>query len=786
MVEERTLELDIPLVLPGVEDERDRCLERLLQDLSPRKGILRVHLHRETDPVTLCVHYDPMVLGLADVQRTALRAGAAIVDRFRHEVIPLEGLDCSDCALVVEHSVARLEGVLNAKVSYVAQTVHVEYDSQLLGRRAIEARIRSLGYRIPLEGMRGWLGENRKLLTSLLAGFFLLAGWLTERTAGVPPAISLALYAAAYLAGGLESTWHALQALIYRHLNTDLLMSIAALGAAALGEYAEGALLLTLFSLGHALEDRALDKARSAVKALAGLSPKMAAVREGERERQVAVEELRIEDLVVVKPGERFPIDGEVIEGESAVDQSPVTGESLPVHKGPSDVVFAGCLNGEGALLVKATRLARDSTMARVMALAERAQVQKSSTQRATERFMGIFVPAVLLADALLIAIPPIFGIPFRTSFLRAMTLLVAASPCALALGTPAATLAGIARAARSGVLIKGGVHLESLGELDAMAFDKTGTLTQGEPRVREIIALEGAKRNDVLAVAAALEAQANHPLGRAILRYVEGLNLDRAAVRNVSAHPGGGIEGQWKGEQVLVGNLEFFEMQDWSVPDAARAQVKEFEGQGKTAILVGASGALMGVVSFADPIRPEAEAVVRELRTLGVAQTFMLTGDNPQVGANVGSQLGVTDVRAELSPEDKLEAVAQLVQGGRSVAMVGDGVNDAPALARATVGVALGGAGSDAALEAADVVIMADDLTRLPFAVNLSRATVQAIRQNLGISLGVMILLAILALSGSAGIGGAILIHEGSTLLVAFNALRLLSHRDPARQDWH
>ena len=660
----------------------------------------------------------------------------------------------------------------------MAQTLQVEYDSRLVSRRAIEARIRSLGYQIPQKGMRSWLGDHRKLITSLLAGTLLLAGWLSERAAGMPPLISLALYAGAYVSGGLGSAWHGLQSLRYRHFNTDLLMSIAALGAAALGEYAEGALLLFLFSLGHALEDRALERARSAVKALAELSPRMATKRDGVRELQVPVEELRIGDLVVVKPGERIPVDGEVLEGQSAVDQSPVTGESIPIPKGPADAVFAGCLNGEGALVVEATRLAKDSTLARIMALAERAQVQKSPTQRTAERFMRVFIPAVLLADILLIVVPPIFGVPFRTSFLRAMTLLVAASPCALALGTPAATLAGIARAAQGGVLVKGGVHLESLGTLGAIAFDKTGTLTSGEPTVSEVIALGGAERENVLKLAATLEAQADHPLGRAIVRYTDELALDRPAVRNVTAYPGQGLKGDWEGEEVLVGNSALFEAHGWTVPETARAQLEAFATQGKTSVLVGVAGALIGVVSIADPLRPEAEQVIQELQALGVPRTVMLTGDNDRVAASVGHRLGLTDVRAELMPEDKLQAVDHLVQSGIPVAMVGDGVNDAPALAMATVGVALGGAGSDAALEAADVALMADELSRLPFAVRLSRLTVQVIRQNLGISLGVMILLAGLALSGAAGIGGAILIHEGSTLLVAFNALRLLSRQ--------
>jgi len=775
---EQTVEIQIPLLLPGIEDQNDGCLSRLEAALQGSKGIYRAHLEREKNPVNLCLHYDPDLLSIDQVQRMAERAGTQIISHYHHLSLPIEGIDCSDCVTVIEHSLGRMDGVLSVSASYVTQNLRVEYDRQRIDRPTIERRIRSLGYEVPVGGLRGWTQKNRELLLSLGAGALVLGGWAGGTFLGLNPTLATLLYMLAYLFGGWQIAQHAWRALRQRHFDTDLLMAAAAIGAAFLGNWAEGGLLLFLFSLGHALEERALAKARSAVSALADLTPKTALVRREGREMALPVGQVRLDEVVIIRPGERMPVDGSVLTGRSAVDQSPVTGESVPVEKIPGSRVFAGTINGEGALEVNATRLAKDSTLSRVMKLVEEAQTQKSPTQEITEKFERVFVPAVLAADLLLIAIPPIFGVPFREAFTRAMTLLVAASPCALALGTPSAILAGIAQAARNGVLIKGGAHLENLGKLKAIAFDKTGTITQGKPEMTDLIPLNGLSPDEVLTLAAAAESRSAHPLARAILRAAQERDLDIPVATMVSAATGLGIQAQVDGKAILAGNARWLDEIGIPISEATRQQILSLEDQGKTVLLVGQGGMTAGIIAVADVLRASAPGAIAHLKSLGVGKNVVLTGDNPRVAAHIATQAGVDEVRADLMPEDKLRAIRDLVQEYGSVGMVGDGVNDAPALAHATVGIAMGGAGTDVALETADVALMGDDLSRLPFVVGLGGATRRVIIQNLVIALGVIVALVAASVTGWVGMGMAVFFHEGSTVAVVLNSLRLLGYR--------
>ena len=611
------------------------------------------------------------------------------------------------------------------------------------------------------------------MVFSFAAGVLLLGGWLGG-LAGAPYAASLGLYLAAYAFGGFFTVRDAVQSLWAKRFDIDTLMLVAAVGAAALGDWAEGALLLFLFSLGHALEHSAMDRARNAIEALADLAPKTALVRRDGTDVEVPVEELLRGDVVIVKPGQRLPADGKVTEGNSAVDQSPVTGESVPVDKAPGDAVFAGTVNGDGVLLVEVTKLATESTLARMVRLVSDAQTQKSPTQNFTDRIERIFVPVVLVGAGLLIAVPPLFGFPFADSFYRAMAVLVAASPCALAIGTPAAVLSAVARAAQLGVLIKGGAHLENLGRLTAIAFDKTGTITVGKPRLTDIVTF-GATENEVLALAAALEGRSGHPLAQAIVAAARERGVGWHEPADVEAVNGKGIRATLGTQRIEIGNLKLFAGEAMSAE--VTAQVERLEFAGRTTMLVRADGRFAGIVGLMDTPRTGVAAVLAELRSLGVTKTVMLTGDNERVARAVAQDVGLEDVRASLLPEDKIAIVAGLVEQYGQAAMVGDGANDGPALARATVGIAMGGAGTDVALEAADVVLMSDDLGKLPFAVGLSRAARAVIRQNLFIALGAVALLIPATLFGWAGLGLAVLIHEGSTIVVVFNALRLLTY---------
>jgi Zn2+/Cd2+-exporting ATPase len=775
-MEEKTIVLAISGLLPGIEDDRDACIFRLESTLQNHKGIRRAHRTPKETSGDLCLHFDPDQVSDEDVRKLARQAATGIANRYHHRKMSIEGMDCSDCAVVIEHGLSRMDGVLNAQVDYSLQSVKVEYDARHTSQRAIEKKIRQLGYDVVPGNLKRWYITNRELLFSLASGLMLLSGWLLAHFANAGVQITLPLYVLAYLFGGYEPVKHAWHGLQERQFDTDLLMVLAALGAASLGDYAEGALLLFLFSLGHTLEHRALDRARNAVRALANLTPKTALVRKQDQNIALPVEKLALGDIVIVKPGERVPVDGMVAAGSSGVDQSPVTGESMPVAKLTGDQVFAGSINGQGALEVRVTRLAKDSTLARVMKMVEQAQAQKSPTQQITEKFTAIFVPVVLFLDILLIVLPPLFGVPFQESFLRAMTLLVATSPCALALGTPAAILAGVAQAARSGVLIKGGAHLENLGRMRAIAFDKTGTLTKGKPQITDIFVIPDWEEADILCLAAAVESQSNHPLAQSVTKAAQNKGLELPEISQVKSLTGLGIQAEWNGQPVLVGSLKLFESAHIPIPEMLIDRLGEFEAQGKSTLLVSLSGNVIGLIALADVIRPNAAAAVGMLRQLGIDETIMLSGDNPRTAAAIANEIGISNFKAGLMPEDKLDAVRELVANHEIVGMVGDGINDAPALANATIGIAMGGAGTDVALESADVALMGSDLEKLPSAVGLGRATRRIIHQNLVIAIGVIVVLAGLALAGAAGIGIAIVIHEGSTLVVVLNALRLLS----------
>ena len=776
-MEENTLELEIPLLIPGLTNHQDNCLEKLEAGLNNQKGILRAHIEYQKDPLVLCLHYNPNLTSINDVRRIATRTGAKIANRYHHEVIPVEGMDCSDCITVLEHSLKRIDGVLDVKASYTAQKIFVEFDSRTTNQKAIERRIHDLGYLVPKAGARKWYLENRSLIFSLSAGLALLIGWSGEQFFSFPSELSLVLYLAAYLLAGWDTAIHAWHALKARTFDTDLLMIAAALGAAFLGEYAEGALLLFLFSLSHTMEDRILDRARGAIRGLADFAPKTALTLRGEAQIEIPVEEIVLGDIVIVRPDTRIPVDGSIISGSSSVDQAPVTGESLPVDKTVADIVFAGTLNGDGALEVQVTRLAKDSTLARVSQMVEQAQAGKSPTQLLTDRFMRWFVPAVLIVDILLILVPPLFGVPFSESFARAMVLLVAASPCALALGTPAAIMAGVAQAARNGVLVKGGVYLENLGRLKAMAFDKTGTITQGELQLTDIVPNGSFNERELLALAAAIELRSAHPIAKAIVREAENQQIDLPAVSKVTSLTGSGMGAEFQDQPVWIGSTRKLDQTNIQIDPTFLAKEKSLSGQGKTTMALSMGTNLLGLLAVSDTIRPNIKTTISKLSDLGIYHTVMLTGDNQQAAAHIAQQVGVDEVRAELMPEDKVSAIQDLVELYQETGMVGDGVNDAPALAQATVGIALGGASTDVALETADVVLMADDLSRLPFSVGLGRATRSLILQNLAISLGVITLLMIAALFGIAGLGVTVVIHEGSTLVVALNALRLLRY---------
>jgi len=807
--------INLDILLPGIPGEKDACVRRIIDEMENIRGIERVHVVSENNEskAQLCFHYDPQVVSIERVQDLAAQAGARLSKRYKHALLEVKGIRHQRQTNLVEAALKNEEGILSVSVSATG-FVAVEFDSTIITEGELYALLRKQGLNaIPQhtdEGETedehehdhthgGVLGKNTELIFSLICGGLIGIGYGLSFAKGIPSAVSTALYVIAYVFGGFFTAKEAVQTIRKGGFEIDFLMLVAAIGAAFLGSWLEGALLLFLFSLGHALEHYAMEKARKSIAALTELAPKTALLKEGDQTREVGIEELKIGDIILVKPNTKIPADGFIVKGSSGVNQAPITGESIPVDKSAVDNlsisieeaaalddkhrVFAGTINGNELLEIKVTKAAKDSTLSRLVKLVNETQTQKSPTQQFTDRIEKVFVPAVLVLVVLLCFAFLVIDEPFSKSFYRAMAVLVAASPCALAISTPSAVLSGVARAARGGVLIKGGRPLEDLGSLTALAFDKTGTLTEGKPKLTKVIPFDKALTEDqLLKIAVAVEALSDHPIAKAIVRDgTERLrNEPVPRAHGMEAVLGKGIKAALDNDQVFAGNLALFESLDENKPtEEIIGQVRKAEEEGHTTMLIRQNTRYIGMIAVMDTPRPEAKKTLLQLKETGIKKMIMLTGDNQKVAEAIASQTGITEARGGLLPEQKVAAVEQLARQEGKVAMVGDGVNDAPAMARSTVGIAMGAAGSDVALETADIALMGDKLSLLPFAIGLSRKSKKIIRQNLFISLGVVAVLIPCTILGVATIGPAVAAHEGSTLVVVFNALRLLVYNN-------
>lgn len=614
---------------------------------------------------------------------------------------------------------------------------------------------------------------------TVICGISFSAGFAGEWTGVISENVSRLLYMLAYLTGGYAGVKEMIRDLRNREINIDFLMIAAATGAAIIDQWLEGAILLFLFSLSENLENYAMGKSRSAIHSLMQLRPSRALLvhRDG-REEEVPTESLLPGQIVIVRPGEYIPIDGVVTEGETSIDQSAITGESRPVIKENGDPVFAATLNREGVIRLEVTRQAGETLLAGIVRMVEEAQGKKASAQRLLERFEPAYAVGVLLFTTVLILIPWLFlEQAFEPVFYRAMTVLVVASPCALIISTPAAIISAIANGARNGILFKGGVHIEQTSRIDTIAFDKTGTLTVGQPVVTDLLPLEpedGGAGNRILALAAGCEQHSEHHLAEAILNRAAEESIAPAVVSNVKTTPGKGISGRWEQQRVSVGNRAFFQKKIDQWPEKALQQAGQLEREGKTVVFVTLDETLLGIIAFKDRLREGAAGTIRELRAAGVKKIVMLTGDNPGVAARIATELDLDEIHAGLLPAEKVRKIQELSESG-NVAMVGDGINDAPALAASQLGIAMGAAGTDVALETADVVLMGDDLTRLPYLLKLAGKSKRIVWQNIIFSLLVILLLLagvfLIDLPLTAGVIG----HEGSTLIVVLNGLRLL-----------
>ncbi|MBN1179670.1 MAG: cadmium-translocating P-type ATPase [Anaerolineae bacterium] len=705
------------------------------------------------------------------------------------QVYHVEGLSCSDCAERVQDAVSRVEGVCAAHADATTGKLTVSLDQPERPTQPIVDAVRQAGYTLvaehyrdanPVLGFVRFVFSKPETALVAVAGLLIVLG-LALAAFGVPDWLRVALFAAAIVVGGFPVARAAYHELFRVHsLGINTLMVIAVVGAAVIGEWAEAAIVVALFSLGEALEGYAADQARGALEGLLDLAPSTALrLLPGGATESVPVEQLAVGEHVLVRPGDRVSVDGVVRAGQSAVDQSPITGESVPADKSPGDEVFAGTINTTAALEVEVTRLAADNTLSRMVALVQQAQSRHAPVQRFIDRFARVYTPAVTGLALLVAAVPPLaFGQPFWGEsgwLMRALQMLVIACPCALVISTPVSLVSAMTHAASRGVLIKGGRYLEALGRATTFAFDKTGTLTEGRPVVTDVVDVCTCglcEENCGLQHAASLEVQSSHPLAQAVLAEAQARGLIVPPAEDVSVLSGRGVEGRVNGAHVTVASHDHFDAHFPHPEDVCRL-ANDLAAQGKTVIMVQHDGRVCGLFGVADTPRESSRTVIGALKALGL-QTVMLTGDGTAVAEEIGRQVGIDAVRAKLLPEEKVAEIAALSAKGQVVAMVGDGINDAPALARADVGIAMGGAGSAQAMETADVVLMGGDLTQLPFVVRLSRRSRNVITANIVLALGVKAAVFALAVAGLSTLWMAIVADVGASLLVILNGMRL------------
>lgn len=699
-------------------------------------------------------------------------------DKTKPAVLHIEGMDCEDETSLIEKKMKSLKGLESFQVDLMSQVLRVQYDPGLLSVQEIIKSVAETGMKARLErekvkGKAWW--RDLRILSLFTCGIFTAIAFVLEKVGITLP--STILYAIAVAVGGYYPARMGLAALRTLTLNIRTLMVSGAIGAIFLGLWEEAAILVFIYSLGDVLEAYAVDRARGALRALMELMPKEAVVRRNGEELTLPVEEVQTGETIIIRPGEKIPLDGRVISGSSAVDEAPITGEPVPVVKEKEAEVFAGTVNQRGILEVEVTKISKDTTLARIIHSVEEAQAKKSSFQRFGEAFGKIYTPAMFALALGVMVIPVLFfGGTWSQWFYRGLVVLVVSCSCGIALSIPVAVVAAIGNAARNGILFKGGVHLEGAATIKAIAFDKTGTLTIGRPQVTDVVPVGNHDRNKILGLAASLESRSEHPLGEAIVRKAREEEIPFSAAEAFEALVGLGAKGKVNGQELFIGGMRLFLERNIPVV-AIQPQISSLEEQGKTAILLGNEREVLGIIAIADQLRFEAKEAIKKLKEIGIRQVVMLTGDNEGTAKAVAREAGVDTYFARLLPDDKVEKIKQLREANGRIAMVGDGINDAPAMAVSDIGIAMGAAGTDIALETADIALMADDLSKLPVALSLSRRTVKNIRQNIIISLAVIAFLVPAALAGWIGMVPGLLINEAGGLAVIVNGLRLLKN---------
>ena len=700
-------------------------------------------------------------------------------EKMTEKTYRIEGLSCTNCAGKFEKNVKQLPGVTSATVNFGASKISVE------GQTTIEeleeaGAFENLIIRDDQENdeqvrsKESFIKRNIALIISL--GFILVAV-ISQLSLGEDHLLTKALYILAIIIGGFDLFKEGFSDLIKKVFSMEYLMTIAIIGAAFIGEWAEGSIVVILFAISEALERFSMDKARQSIRSLMDIAPKEALIRRNNVEQLVSVDKIDIDDIMIIKPGQKIAMDGLVINGHSSVNQAAITGESVPVEKQLDDEVFAGTLNEEGVLEVKVTKKVTDTTIAKIIHLVEEAQGERAPAQAFVDKFAKYYTPFIIIMALLIVVVPPLFfGGDWNKWLYQGLSILVVGCPCSLVISTPVSIVSAIGNAAKNGVLVKGGVYLEEIGHLRAIAFDKTGTLTKGKPVVTDFIATSSETDINYLSIISSLESLSQHPLASAILNEADKTNVDYKSIQieDFQSITGKGLTGIHQNIRYYIGSPKLFSA---SVIEetAVKVQYRQFQEQGKTAMYFGTDEQILGVIAVADEVRDSSAAVISELHKLSIEHTIMLTGDNTKTAESIGKQLGVTEIKGDLMPQEKLDSIKALRTTYNKVAMVGDGINDAPALAASTVGIAMGGAGTDTALETADVALMGDDLQKLPFIVRLSRQTLKVIKQNITFSLGIKLLALLLVIPGWLTLWIAIVADMGATLLVTLNGLRLM-----------
>lgn len=700
-------------------------------------------------------------------------------EKMTEKTYRIEGLSCTNCAGKFEKNVKQLPGVTSATVNFGASKISVE------GQTTIEeleeaGAFENLIIRDDQENdeqvrsKESFIKRNIALIISL--GFILVAV-ISQLSLGEDHLLTKAFYILAIIIGGFDLFKEGFSDLIKLDFSMESLMTIAIIGAAFIGEWAEGSIVVILFAISEALERFSMDKARQSIRSLMDIAPKEALIRRNNVEQLVSVDKIDIDDIMIIKPGQKIAMDGLVINGHSSVNQAAITGESVPVEKQLDDEVFAGTLNEEGVLEVKVTKKVTDTTIAKIIHLVEEAQGERAPAQAFVDKFAKYYTPFIIIMALLIVVVPPLFfGGDWNKWLYQGLSILVVGCPCSLVISTPVSIVSAIGNAAKNGVLVKGGVYLEEIGHLRAIAFDKTGTLTKGKPVVTDFIATSSETDINYLSIISSLESLSQHPLASAILNEADKTNVDYKSIQieDFQSITGKGLTGIHQNIRYYIGSPKLFSA---SVIEetAVKVQYRQFQEQGKTAMYFGTDEQILGVIAVADEVRDSSAAVISELHKLSIEHTIMLTGDNTKTAESIGKQLGVTEIKGDLMPQEKLDSIKALRTTYNKVAMVGDGINDAPALAASTVGIAMGGAGTDTALETADVALMGDDLQKLPFIVRLSRQTLKVIKQNITFSLGIKLLALLLVIPGWLTLWIAIVADMGATLLVTLNGLRLM-----------